>query len=520
MTTDFGRLGRSCLECPSYLTSDQNISTFKKSLGSPMCARFGIVLGKPGLPSRQQDRLARYNAERCSAYGEPKPPLPIEKRLTVTLPDMDARTNTEGSTGSNNCSSCAMCKNYVPPQIVAGELGWTLGLCAAKGKLVLSQALDARDCEYRDWGSVRNSTLGLHLLPEFEDAFQTNVDPINAYFKNKGKLVEPFDYLTDRPVEESDQAVGIRAWRRILDPDGSGNETFLPIYDPGFFEPEEREKIPRTGEDEHPELYIDHAGATYLCAVAWRELDETPAAWGEAGCGKTELARYLAWLMCLPFERISITAQTELDDLAGKTHFSHERGTYFEYGRLPKAWMKPCVVVIDEPNVGPPDVWQFLRPLTDNSKQLVLDMAGGERLKRNDDCYMMMAMNPAWSPLNVGAAIIGDADASRLFHIYIDLPPAKLEREIIANRVHLDGWDIDVDKLDMIMHIADEVRDLCNDSTLPITWGIRPQIKVARALRWFNPVQAYKRAVGDYLEPSAQDALLDVVRSHSAGLFD
>lgn len=64
------------------------------------------------------------------------------------------------------------------------------------------------------------------------------------------------------------------------------------------------------------------------------------------------------------------------------------------------------------------------------------------------------------------------------------------------------------------MGIATEVRDLCKEGTLPMTWGIRPQIKVARALRWFDPVNSYRRAVGDYLEPEAAKSLLDVVRAH------
>jgi MoxR-like ATPase len=249
-------------------------------------------------------------------------------------------------------------------------------------------------------------------------------------------------------------------------------------------------------------------------AIAWTELDETPALWGEAGTGKTELYRHLAYLMHLPFERISITGSTELDDLAGKMHYSPEKGTYFSYGRLPRAWTKPCVICIDEPNVGQPDVWQFLRPLTDNSKQLVLDQNNGEAIKRHQDCYMGMAMNPAWDPKNVGTAQIGDADARRLWHIFLELPPEVLEREIIANRVALDGWEIDKERLDTIMAIAGELRGLIKDGTLPITWGLAQQIKVARASRWFDMVVSYRRAIGDYLEPDALEVLLDVVRAN------
>lgn len=507
----------TCLTCPSYLQPDQAVQKFKKSIASPMCGRFGIVLGKPGLAKAQSDKLAAHYGSKCDAHGEPLPPLPVEKRFTVALPDPEARQPSTDASRVAMCKSCAQCTKFIGEAHVAAELGWTAGMCAAKGKLILSnqQVYEARDCQYREWGSIRRSTTGITLFPEYEEAFNLNVDPVRAYFKNKGEVIEPHEYETDKEVSEEEFESGIRAWRRVQDPAASGNETFLPIYRMDFFDADEQAKIPKTGDDEHPELYVDHFGGVYLAAVAWAELDETPAAWGEAGVGKTELYRHLAWLMCLPFERISITGSTELDDLAGKMRFVPDRGTYFEYGRLPIAWSKPCVLVIDEPNVGPPEVWQFLRPLTDNSKQMVLDMNSGERIKRHTDCYLGMAMNPAWDPKNVGTMPIGDADANRLFHVFIDLPPESLEREIIVNRVKLDGWELDTERLNMLMSIAKDLRALASDEgELPITWGIRPQIKVARALRWFDPVTAYRRAVGDYLEPQAQETLLNSVRSH------
>lgn len=489
------------------------MSKFKKSLGAPVCGRYGHLLGRPGAKPGQLEKLGRQFAGNCDAHGQPLPPIPVQQRFEVVLPDPAVRLLAKNDA---TVSSCAMCQNFVSDENVANELGWLAGLCAAKGKLILPnrRVMDARDCEYRDFGTPRNTTTGLHLLPVYEDAFNLNVDPTRAYFARGGAIIEPSEYPTDKPVTTEDEAGGIRAWRKIADPEGTGNEVYLPIYNVDRLPDAEKVKVPKTGDDEHPEMYVDHNGAVYKVAVLWTELDETPALWGMAGVGKTELYRHLAWMMQLPFERISVTASTELDDLAGKMHFSKEKGTYFEYGRIPLAWSKPSVICLDEPNTGQPDVWQFIRPLTDNSKQLVLDMNKGERISRHTDCYMGMAMNPAWDPKNVGTATIGDADGSRLMHIQMDLPPEELEREILKNRVKLDGWEIDKDRLDSIMSIAHELRALCDDGTLPITWGIRPQIKVARATRWFDMVTAYRMASADYLEPEAQDALLDIVRAH------
>jgi MoxR-like ATPase len=503
------------------LEPDRVVSKFKKSIGSPVCGRFGIVLGKPGGSTKQTDKLSQYYAPNCDSYGLDLPPAPIEKRFLVAMPVPEAMQANMNQDTREPCRSCLTCKKYVSEETVVSDFGWTSGLCTAKGKLILptQSVYEARACPMREMGTIRHDTLGIHLLPEYEDAFQLAVEPVAAYFKNKGNLVEPHDYPTDKEVSDEDIESGIRAWRRVPDPMGSGNEAFLPIYRIDYFSENEQLKIPRAGDDEHPELYVDHFGGTYMAAVAWTELDETPTAWGEAGVGKTEFYRYLAWLMCLPFERISITAASEIDELAGKMQYTPERGTWYQYGRLPLAWSKPCVICIDEWNTGPVEVQQFVRPLTDNSKQMVLDMNNGEHIKRHTDCYLGFAMNPAWDVKNIGAMPLGDADVNRLYHVFIDLPPDSLEREIIINRVKCDGWEIDTERLDMLMGVAADLRALAKDNELPITWGIRPQIKVARALRWFDPITAYRRAIADYLEPSAQETLLDAVRAHVEQVF-
>lgn len=517
-------LNRSCTNCPSFLKPEESVSKFKKSVGSPVCGRYGHVLGKPGLKAPQADKLARHFAQKCPAYGEPMPPVPLETKFAVTLPDPEVITAPIDPVARDRCSSCAMCKNFIRDDVVSDELGWNAGLCAAKGKLILPnrQTYEARDCEYRQYpvnGTTRRTTTGLHLLPEYEDAFNLNVDPVRAFFKNKDNFVDPKDWPTEKDVSERDKQQGIRAWRKIRDQEGTGNEVFLPIYDKAFFSEPEYAKVPQAGDDEHAESYVDHNNCVYRLAVLWTQLDETPALWGKAGVGKTELMRHMAWMMQLPFERISITGSTELDDLAGRMRFSPSEGTYFQYGRIAKAWTKPCVVVFDELNAGQPDVLQFCRPMFDNSKQLVLDMNENEELDRHTDCYIGLAMNPAWDPLNVGTMQIGAADADRLIHIYMDLPPSVLEREIIRTRVGFDGWEIDDNRLDMLMAIATDIRGLTDDQTLPISWGIRPQIKVARALRWFDTLTAYRMAVGDYLDPEQQQILLDQVKAHADPVF-
>ena len=129
------------------------------------------VLGKPGGSPRQTDKLAVYFASKCDAYGEPRPPEPHEKRLTVAMPIIDHRQPAADPNLRSMCRSCASCKKFVAEETVASDLGWTSGLCSAKGKLILSnqQVYEARDCNYREFGTVMRSTAGIALLPEYED---------------------------------------------------------------------------------------------------------------------------------------------------------------------------------------------------------------------------------------------------------------------------------------------------------------------------------------------------------------
>lgn len=510
----------NCLNCPSLLSVEEATKFFMKNIGAPMCARFGKPVGSMTSSTSQRRDIGKAIAKNCDKFGEPAPtgssPDWQNTDFRVALPDPEVlRFNRKAQ--QDVVRSCNTCEHFVREDVVAKELGYATGLCSAKGQLLLNgrYTYEARNCDERSiaLNGVRTNVTNIMMLPEYSADFTLSADPVRFHQQQAAVFVDPTEYETDKEVTPEDHAAGVRAWRLIADPE-TGNSTYLPIFRRDFFSEEEQSLIPATGDDEHPEDYIDHGFYTYKVAVLWWELDETPGLWGQSGTGKTEFFRHMAWLMQMPFRRFSITGSSELDDLFGKMHFSQERGTYFEKGRMVKAWESPCVMVVDEPNAGPPDVWQAMRPMTDNSKQLVLDMWDGRISERNPHCFLGLAMNPAWDPKNVGTHVIGDADANRLMHITIPMPAPALEREIITKRCAHDGYDITPETLATIMAIAEDIRALCDDDTLPITWAVRPQLKVARASKWFDLKTCYRMASADFLEPEAAQQLLDVVESH------
>ena len=521
----------SCANCPSFLGSsnlEDQLANYGGLYKAPTCLSKGKLLGGPNAPAEVNTKIQEAVARTCSAFGK-VPPRSQKKATTVSVALGMPSISNPNRKSSDQPGSCLTCKFFVPSNVMQREIGFTAGLCVRNGFLVSSQSTSktARDCSSGESLassiSADSRSIEKHydtmladvmILPELRPALTLGKKIGSNLPEPEVAFVDPKDYPTDAPVSDDDKAHGIRAWRKFYNDDQS-KSVMLPVFDMEFFDEDEQAKIPRPGDDNHPELYKDHQNLAFKCAVIWH-LQETPALHGVAGTGKTEFFRYMASLLCMPFERVSITASSELDDLAGKTHYTPEKGTFFEMGRIPRAWGKPCIQVIDEPNVGSPAVWQFIRPMTDNAKQLVLDMNEGQVVDRHKYSFLGMAMNPAYDFRNVGAETISDADGSRLMHIFVDFPEDKVEREILRKRCDQDGFKVSPDQLTKMMEIAKALRLLAADGTLPITWGIRQQIKVARALAWFPWVEAYRMAAADYIEPQARQLILDQVNLHAS----
>lgn len=509
---------RSCKRCPSFLVDRSQRDTMGADISGPLCAIKMLPLIMPSQPQDAQTRSLISTASKCDEFGRDVElkTMPNEYAPSMSV-GVDKYASSQAIDDQTN-ARCSDCVHYVRSTEVQSETGWTTSICKASGSLMIDTKLSyyAKSCGMfkRRVGPMPNTgnLTSFVFLPHFSPNFG-KVDGAARYRKTIKDQIHPSEYQTDREVKPNHHARGIRAWRMIEDPDGYGAPTFLPIYEPKSFSPELQMLIPKPDGDNRPDMYADHNGHLYSIAVMWRELDETPAWWGQGGVGKTEFANHLAWLMQAPFHRVSINSASELDDIMGKMLFKSNE-TIFHYGRFPKAWKSPGVILLDEPNTGPNELWQAIRPLTDNSKVLVLDQNEGERIPRGMDTYLAMAMNPQWDPRNVGTNLIGDADSSRLMHMFFDLPPEDIEVAIIQVRLELDAWQLDDTQVKAIMGVAKDLRQASLNGSLHTSWGIRHQIKVARALKWFNPVVAYRRAVGDALEPSQLEFVLGAVNSH------
>lgn len=512
---------RSCANCPSAISTGDQQANIGATVGAPICGAFNKPLLNPTASHSVQRRQLEHHAKSCTQFGKSFQGFSIgsfsaafEFELALPKPN----NHIENPADRPRASNCVSCTNFVPSSMVKVETGYEAPLCLAKGALLLADRLSTypQGCEDNERFSSdpdkRPSLQGLRLFPEHDRSFGV-VDP--AKQAQRHRTVKPQEWLSDAPVTDDDKKRGIRAWRRIDDPNSYAEPCFLPVYNLDHFG-DRANLVPIHGNKEHPELYTDYGGFVWQIVVAWTKLDMAPALWGIPGVGKTEVLRYMAYLMGAPFTRYSVTGSTELDDCAGKMMYHPEKGTYFQFGRFTKAYVQPGVICLDEANTGQEPIWQFLRPVFDNSKQLVLDQADGQRFDQHQDCHIALAMNPAWDARNVGTNEIGDADARRLLHVNIGMPPEPEERAIITRWcMTLDNYD-PAPILDNLMKVAKDIRELAAGSSINITWGVANQVKVARLMRHFQPMQAFGIGVLNYLDPDARRQVEESIKSYYA----
>lgn len=520
---------RSCASCPSYLAPNEVQAVFGQHTGTPMCARTAAVLGRIGSSGRELKLLHASIASTCSEFGKPKPlTRPTEYEVEVTRP-----IRVPVSDAALRPKSCTSCQYYLKAQErgTATALGFGVNLCPVQGRLIFIEAaeLEAEACMYGSIVTQDPFTGSPELLPRYanaRDAAERVVLHGHASPEISGD-VDPTDFTSSIPVSDADRSEGIRAWREIHDPSGYGPSVRLPVFDYHFWPDSVSHEIPVTGDPAAPESYNDHAGVVYDFAAAY-SVGKTMSLVGDAGTGKTEAARFIAWLGVMPFTRIIIRRSSTYDELFGQ-FLLIDGETRFKVGRIPAAAARAGVLLVDEPNAGEDEIFQSIRGMTDASREVVLEAASipdpenpgslitPPPIPRHKWNLLMLAMNPAWSPIYTGLNQTNAADVSRLVHFELSFPPDEVERSILQRAVmRSTGEAIPSNKLDTIMRIAGDIRANAMQGSLEIAWGVREQLKVAELVKFFPLEKCYKRALLDFLEPQTREFVLSLIRSHNA----
>lgn len=112
---------------------------------------------------------------------------------------------------------------------------------------------------------------------------------------------------------------------------------------------------------------------------------------GEAGTGKTSIARLLAYKRKQGYTRINMTGYATPDELIGSKSVKDGK-TYYEYGVLTQAMIEGHICVLDELNATPPDCLFILHGLLDDDRRITLP--NGEIIRPHEDFRFFATMNP------------------------------------------------------------------------------------------------------------------------------
>lgn len=130
---------------------------------------------------------------------------------------------------------------------------------------------------------------------------------------------------------------------------------------------------------------------------------------GDTGCGKTHLARNLAYQNNLPYMRVNLNGATTPEDLIGQWIPNPNPGVdtakyVWQDGVLTKFMRQGGVFVVDEINMAPADILSMLHSVTDDERRLVLTQKDGEVIIANPNFWLVCTMNPDYEgtkPLNL-----------------------------------------------------------------------------------------------------------------------
>ena len=282
--------------------------------------------------------------------------------------------------------------------------------------------------------------------------------------------------------------------------------------------------------DPHPDVPAVDSTYRFYAPVLAKVLfclskGKIPHLMGETGCGKSQMYQQIAARINFPFVRVNMDSHLTRADIVGTTKLmADENGhsqTRFIDGLIPYALKMPCILLIDELDLGDPEIMPVLQPVFEGNGMRLLEDRG-RHVAQHPNCFIGSTGN---------TNLLGDdkqvylntheqsgATRDRIaYYIHMPYLPADEEYEVITARVP----DADEDFVKKMIQLANKTRDAYGQGEMGQLISTRHVADAVELYAHFGPLwNDEQEAVLDVLESTVFNFMDDQARAITRGLAD
>lgn len=262
-----------------------------------------------------------------------------------------------------------------------------------------------------------------------------------------------------------------------------------------------------------------------LCSIADNQI-----IWlhGESGCGKSEFWAQVAAYLNMPFTRINLDGHLTRSDIVGGMKLVSDghggQETRFVEGALPRAMSQPGLLLIDEFDLGDPEIMPIFQPVLEG-KPLVMLEDGGRivhphpmfRIALTGNTIGLGSDNQMY--LNAFEQSAATRDRISAF-VEMQYMPANIEQEVVMAR--MPGADPDF--VSKLIQLANKVREGYRNQEIHQLFSTRKvQFCASRFAKFGGLYPTPEQAAADIIETvilnSMDGASRQVVKGISDNIF-
>lgn len=259
-----------------------------------------------------------------------------------------------------------------------------------------------------------------------------------------------------------------------------------------------------------------------LHAIAEREIIWL---YGDSGCGKSEFWKQIAARMGMPFTRLNMDGHLTRSDIIGVNRMVPNEDRQMEMrfidGILPRAMAKPGLLLIDELDLGDPEIMAVLQPVLEGEPLRILE-DHGRVVRPHPNFYIAITGNTTGlgSATNAYVNVYEQSAATRdRVSAYVEMPymTPEIEKAVISERMP----GIPDSFLEKLIQLANTVRTGYRQGDVNQIFSTRSTLAAARRYRRFSALyNTEEEAIHAILETVILNRMDETSRNAVKGYVD